>query len=79
MHPPNHGIKHKLIMESTGERPDNQSVIGYPTFDSVAIAEFGAYGPKPTHYHPLSLIYDNGQRVLCNAIVYKSDKFKLIY
>lgn len=80
MHPPNHGIKHQLIMT------DSDMLTGYPTFDTINIVEFNAYGQKrvnhnsrATLYHPITLIYDDGHKPMRTAVVYKSDRFKLIY
>jgi len=78
MHPPNHGIKHQLLMhpELPVEHNANQC-FGYPTFDTVNIVFFNAY--KGSNYSPLTLIYDNGWNSLTTAVIIKTDKFKLIY
>ncbi|GAK61789.1 hypothetical protein U27_02622 [Candidatus Vecturithrix granuli] len=92
MHPANHGVKHKFIMGNVGVACDgsDKPIVGYLTFDTPNIVHFNAYGnnssnPRPSIYSPLTVRYrakhyfDPTKTKMMNAILYKADRFVLVY
>lgn len=92
MHPANHGVKHKLVRKDGHVACDssNNHIVGYLTFDTVNIVHFNAYGndrrkARLKLYSPLAIRYkaessfDPTKTVMLNGIVYKTDRFILVY